>query len=108
MPILGPLRRRTGKQVWQRLVAEFELVTEQKEKPVMRAEDEFKLLRTLFCSTKMTFDHERYRVELALILQLADITGNRPAVLPCFTVRKCPRYPAAGQRPALDSDRNSV
>ena len=47
----------------------------------MRAEDEFELLKTLFVSTEMTFDHERHRVELALILQLAGITGNRPAAL---------------------------
>ena len=29
----------------------------------------------------MIFDHERHRVELALILHLAGITGNRPAAL---------------------------
>jgi len=29
----------------------------------------------------MTFPHERYRVQLALIMQLAGITGNRPSAL---------------------------
>ena len=51
----------------------------------MRAEDEFELLKTLYVSVEMIFDHERHRVELALILQLADITGNRPAVLLTLT-----------------------
>lgn len=47
----------------------------------MRAEDEFELLKTLFLSVEITFDHERHRVQLALIIQLAGIKGNRPAAL---------------------------
>ena len=47
----------------------------------MRAEDEFELLKTLFLSVEIVFDHERHRVQLALIMQLAGITGNRPAAL---------------------------
>ena len=47
----------------------------------MRAEDEFELLKTLFLSVEIAFDHERHRVQLALIMQLAGITGNRPAAL---------------------------
>lgn len=47
----------------------------------MRAEDEFELLKTLFLSSEVTFNHERYRIQLALIMQLAGITGNRPAAL---------------------------
>lgn len=47
----------------------------------MRAEDEFELLKTLFLSVEITFDHERHRVQLALIMHLAGITGNRPAAL---------------------------
>lgn len=47
----------------------------------MWAEDEFELLKTLFLSVEIVFDHERHRVQLALIMQLAGITGNRPAAL---------------------------
>lgn len=51
----------------------------------MRAEDEFELLKTLYLSVEIIFDHERHRVELALIVQLAGITGNRPAALLALT-----------------------
>ena len=47
----------------------------------MRAEDEFELLKTLYLDTQMDFDHERHRPQLALIMQLAGITGNRPSAL---------------------------
>ena len=47
----------------------------------MRAEDEFELLKTLWSSPEMSFEHERLRVQLALIVQLAGITGNRPGAL---------------------------
>ena len=35
----------------------------------------------LYTSTETTFPHERYRIQLALIMQLAGITGNRPSAL---------------------------
>jgi integrase len=57
------------------------LVIERKEKPIMRAEDLFEMLKTLYFSQRMTFDHERHRVELACIMQWAGITGNRPAAI---------------------------
>lgn len=47
----------------------------------MRAEDEFELLKTLFLSVEIVFDHKRHRLQLALIMQLAGITSNRPAAL---------------------------
>ena len=47
----------------------------------MRTEDEFELLKTLYLSSEMTFNHERHRVQLALLVQLAGITGNRHAAL---------------------------
>lgn len=47
----------------------------------MRTEDEFELLRTLYSTTEITFPCERQRVQLALIIQLAGITGNRPGAL---------------------------
>ena len=52
-----------------------------KPKPIMRAEDEFELLKTLWLSDEVVYDHERHRIALALILQLAGITGNRPGAL---------------------------
>lgn len=48
---------------------------------MLHAEDEFELLKTLYTSTETTYPHERYRVQLALIMQLAGITGNRPGAL---------------------------
>ena len=43
--------------------------------------DEFKLLKILHTSIETTFPYEQYRVQLALIIQLARITGNRPSIL---------------------------
>jgi len=54
---------------------------DKKKKPVLHGEDEFELLKTLYTSTETTFPHERYRVQLALVMQLAGITGNRPSAL---------------------------
>jgi integrase len=65
-------------QVQQRLVEEFRLNTEKKPKPIVRVEDEFRLLRTLWGSAEMGVEHERLQVQLALFIQLAGITGNRP------------------------------
>ena len=70
-----------GAQVRQRLAVDFRLTTEKKPKPIMRAEDEFELLKTLWSSPELALDHELLRVQLALILQLAGITGNRPGAL---------------------------
>jgi hypothetical protein len=67
--------------VRQRLAEEFKLCTEKKPKPIVRIEDEFELLRTLWSSPELSLEHERLRVQLALILQLAGITGNRPGAL---------------------------
>ncbi|KAL8634658.1 MAG: hypothetical protein Q9228_007755, partial [Teloschistes exilis] len=68
-------------QVRQQLAIAHNLREEKKKKPVLHAEDEFELLKTLYTSTEMTSPHERYRAQLALIMQLAGITGNRPAAL---------------------------
>ncbi|KAL9580263.1 MAG: hypothetical protein Q9203_006370, partial [Teloschistes exilis] len=68
-------------QVRQRLAIAHNLRKEKKKQPVLHAEDEFELLKTLYTSTEMTFPHERYRVQLALVMQLAGITGNWPAAL---------------------------
>ena len=68
-------------QVRQRLAAEFKLSTEKKAKPIMRAGDEFELLKALWSSPDFTQEHERLRAQLALILQLAGITRNLPGAL---------------------------
>lgn len=65
----------------QRLAIKHGLRTDKKAKPVLHAEDEFELLRTLYVSTEIDFPHERYRVQLGGFLQLGGITGNRPAAL---------------------------
>ena len=65
----------------QRLAIAHNLRQDKKKKPVLYAEDEFELLKTLYTPTQTTFPHERYRVQLALIMQLAGITGNRPGAL---------------------------
>ena len=71
----------THDQVRQRLADAHNLRKDKKKKPVLHAEDEFELLKTLYTSTESIFPHERYRVQLALIMQLAGITGNRPSAL---------------------------
>ncbi|KAK5690953.1 hypothetical protein LTR17_025809 [Elasticomyces elasticus] len=53
--------------VRQQLAHEFNLETEKQAKPIS--------------SPSLTLDHERLRVQLALVAQLADITGNRPGAL---------------------------
>ncbi len=47
----------------------------------MRVENEFELLKTLYLSIEINFNHERHRVQLALIMQLTRITNNWPVAL---------------------------
>ncbi len=65
----------------------------------MRAKDEFEFLKTLYLSTEMNFIHERLRV------QLAGITGNRPAALlaVCYGHVKATLLPdpQGGERPRV-------
>lgn len=68
-------------QVRQRLAADFELSTERKPKAIVRAEDEFELLKVLWGLSRVPMEHERLRVQLALLIQLAGITGSRPSAL---------------------------
>ncbi|KAI4213155.1 MAG: hypothetical protein L6R36_009463 [Xanthoria steineri] len=78
---IDPLIKSQMHGVRQRLAAAHNLRKDKKKKPVLHAEDEFELLKTLYTSAETTFPHERYRVQLALIMQLAGITGNRPSAL---------------------------
>lgn len=68
-------------QVRQRLTIKHKLRTKKKKKSIMRVENEFELLKTLYLSIEINFNHERHRVQLALIMQLAGITNNRPVAL---------------------------
>jgi hypothetical protein len=47
----------------------------------MRVEDEFECLKTLWLSREMVFEAEVLRLFLALLMQLAGSTGNRPKAL---------------------------
>ena len=59
----------------------FSLRTAAKEKPIIRVEDEFEYLKTLWGSKEIVFKLEIYRIALALLIKLAGRTGNRPTVL---------------------------
>jgi hypothetical protein len=52
----------------QNLVEEFKLSTAKEEKPIMRAKDEFKLLKTLWESPKVELQHEFLQAQLALMV----------------------------------------
>lgn len=71
----------------------------------MHVEDLFEVLRTLWVSTDMTFDHERHRTQLSLIMLLAGITGSRPGALLALRYRDVQvtliKDPAGGQRPIV-------
>ena len=54
----------------------------------MRAKNEFELLKTLWLSEEIIFDHEQHRIALALILQFVGITGNRPGALLALRYRQ--------------------
>jgi hypothetical protein len=54
----------THLQLKQQLIIEFGLRTETKEKPIMRAEDEFECLKTLYTSPEMVFDMEAHRLAM--------------------------------------------
>jgi integrase len=95
-------------QARQQLVNEFGLSTEKEAKPIMRAEDEFELLKTLWESSEVEMQHERLRVQLALMIQLAGITGNRPGALRRMQYKDLKVAllpdPAGGERPRLVMD----
>lgn len=54
---------------------------DKKKKLILYTENEFKLLKTLYISIETIFSHKCYRVQLALIMQFAKITNNRPGAL---------------------------
>lgn len=68
-------------QVRQQLAIKYRLNMEKKKKPIIRAKDEFELLKTLHFLVEMIFDYKRYCVQLALLMQLAGITDNWPSAL---------------------------
>ena len=68
----------------QRLANAHNLRKNKKKKFVLHVEDEFEFLKTLYIFTKTTFSHERYRVQLILIMQFVEITSNRFSTLLTF------------------------
>lgn len=68
-------------QVRQQLAIKYGLKMEKKKKPITRGKDELELHKTLHLLVERIFDHERHRGQLALLMQLAGITGNRPGAL---------------------------
>lgn len=52
---------------------------------MLHVKNEFELLKTLYIFTKTIFSNERYRVQLALIMQFVEITSNRSFTL--LTIR---------------------
>jgi hypothetical protein len=57
------------------------LTNKKRDKPTMYEEDLFQVLRTVWVSIEMRFDHEEHRVDLCLILILAGMLGTRPGAL---------------------------
>ena len=72
---------------------------------MMRAEDELELLKTPWLSYEIAFDHERHRIALGLILQLAGNTGNRPGALLALRSRYVKLFllpgPTGGEQPRV-------
>ena len=69
----------------QRFANAHNLRKNKKKKFILHVENEFELLKTLYIFTKTIFSHERYRVQLTLIMQLARIIDNRFSTL--LTIR---------------------
>ncbi|KAH7002679.1 hypothetical protein B0J12DRAFT_551472, partial [Macrophomina phaseolina] len=81
------------------------LQTKKREKVAMHVEDLFEVLRTLWVSTEINFDHERHRTQLSLIMLLAGITGSRPGALLALRYRDVQvtliQDPAGGEQPIV-------
>ena len=52
-----------------------------KKKSILHAKNEFEFLKTLYIFIETIYFHERYRVQLTLIMQFVDITNNRFSTL---------------------------
>lgn len=72
-------------QMKQQFAIAHNLRKNKKKKSVLHAKNEFEFLKTLYIFTKTTFFHERYRVQLILIMQFVEITNNRSSIL--LTIR---------------------
>jgi len=78
---MDPVLKHQMMNARQQFIQEFNLRTTPKEKPIMRVEDEFECLKTLWSSREMVFEAEVHRLAMALLMQLAGSTGNRPKAL---------------------------
>jgi hypothetical protein len=67
--------------VIRRLAKKHKLSSKGRDKPPMDVEDLTKVVETTVSTTKKKFGHGRHRIELALFLQLAGLTTNRPQAI---------------------------
>ncbi|KAJ5239886.1 hypothetical protein N7468_004505 [Penicillium chermesinum] len=72
----GQMRR-----VIRRLAKKHKLSSKGRDKPAMDVEDLTKVVETTVSTTKKKFGHGRHRIELALFLQFAGLTTNRPQAI---------------------------
>ncbi|KAI2959645.1 hypothetical protein CBS147352_10781 [Aspergillus niger] len=72
---------RQMRRVIRRLAKRHKLSTKGRDKPPMDVEDLAKVVETTVSTTKKKFGHGRHRIELALFLQLAGLTTNRPQAI---------------------------
>ncbi|MCJ1478787.1 hypothetical protein MMC13_007471 [Lambiella insularis] len=78
---IDKLTTRQMQGVLQQLAKLHDLTNKKRDKPTMYEEDLFQVIKTVWVSTEMTFDHEQHRVDLSLILILAGMLGTRPGAL---------------------------
>ncbi|TQB67628.1 hypothetical protein MPDQ_005096 [Monascus purpureus] len=72
---------RQMRRVIRRLAKKHKLSTKGRDKPPMDVKDLTKVVETTISTTKKKFGHGRHRIELALFLQLAGLTTNRPQAI---------------------------
>ncbi|KAL4891366.1 hypothetical protein BDV59DRAFT_203545 [Aspergillus ambiguus] len=72
---------RQMRRVIRRLATKHKLSSKGRDKPPMDVEDLTKVVETTVSTTKKKFGHGRHRIELALFLQLAGLTTNRPQAI---------------------------
>ncbi len=65
-------------QVLRKLAVKHKLTNQKREKMAVDVEDLAGILQTNLTTTKKKYGHGRYRIQLALFLQLAGFSANRP------------------------------
>jgi hypothetical protein len=70
-----------GFQTLRKLAKKHGLSNEKREKTVMYVEDLVEIEQTNLTTTKKKYSHGRHRIQVALFLQLAGFSANRPQAL---------------------------